>query len=135
MNFPRPLPSPNPLTAPYWQAALKGELQLPRCAACGKFHFYPRAACPHCGSRELQWQVVSGKGEVYSFTVVHRAPSKGFEAMVPYVVAVVALHEGPHMMTRVIGVQPDAVRVGLKVQVEFEAQDEHTSLPVFRPQT
>ena len=76
---------------------------------------------------------MSGRGEVYSFTVVHRAPSKGFEALVPYVVAVVALEEGPHLMTRLTHVEPDAVRIGLRVQVAFEKQDEETVLPVFRP--
>ena len=134
MIFPRPLPSPNALTAPYWQAAHQGELKLPCCEACAKFHFYPRSVCPHCGSTQLAWQAVSGKGEVYSFTVVHRAPSKGFEALVPYVVAVVALAEGPHLMTRLTQVQPDAVRIGMPLQVEFEKQDEETTLPVFQPE-
>jgi uncharacterized OB-fold protein len=133
MMFPRPLPSPNALTERYWNAAARGELQLPRCDACGKFHFYPRTACPHCGSRQLQWQTVSGRGEVHSFTVVHRAPSKGFESLVPYVVAVVALAEGPHLMTRLTNVQPDAVRIGMPLQVVFEKQDELTTLPVFEP--
>ncbi len=133
MSFPRPLPSPNALTAPYWQAAHQGELKLPRCEACAKFHFYPRATCPHCGSSALNWQAVSGKGEVYSFTVVYRAPSKGFEGQVPYVVAVVALAEGPHLMTRLIAVQPDNVRIGLPVEVVFEKQDDDTTLPVFQP--
>ncbi len=133
MSFPRPLPSPNPLTAPYWQAAAQGVLKLPRCEACGKFHFYPRAHCPHCGSDRLAWNAVSGKGEVYSYTVVHRAPSKGFEEQVPYVVAVVALEEGPHLMTRLVQVSVDAARIGLKVAVEFDKQDEDTALPVFRP--
>lgn len=133
MTFPRPLPSPNALTEPYWQAAQKGELKLPRCEACAQFHFYPRSACPHCGSRQLAWQRVSGKGEVYSFTVVQRAPSKGFSELVPYVVAVVALAEGPHLMTRLARVAPDAVSIGMPVEVEFEQQDEQTKLPVFRP--
>ena len=132
--FPRPLPSPNPLTAPYWQAAHQHELKLPRCEACAKFHFYPRSACPHCGSTLLSWQAVSGMGEVYSYTVVHRAPSKGFEALVPYVVAVVALAEGPHLMTRLTQVQAEAVHIGMRVQVEFEKQDDETTLPVFRPE-
>lgn len=131
----RPLPSPNALTERYWQAAALGELQLPRCQACGRFHAYPRAACPHCGSAQLTWQPVSGRGEVYSFTVVHRAPSKGFESLVPYVVAVVALAEGPHLMTRMTQVQPQAVRIGMPVQVAFEKQDELTTLPVFLPLT
>ena len=133
MSFPRPLPSPNPLTEPYWQAAHQRELKLPRCEACAKFHFYPRSACPHCGSTKLAWHKVSGKGEVYSFTVVHRAPSKGFAEQVPYVVAVVTLAEGPHLMTRLTQVKPDAVKIGMQVEVDFERQDEETTLPVFRP--
>ena len=133
MIFPRPLPSPNALTEPYWQAAHQRELKLPRCESCTKFHFYPRSACPHCGSTALAWQAVSGKGEVYSYTVVHRAPSQGFAEQVPYVVAVVALDEGPHLMTRLIQVQAEAVYIGLRVQVEFEKQDDETTLSVFRP--
>ena len=134
MNLPlRPLPSPNPLTAPYWQAALQGEFKLPRCEDCGRFHFYPRAVCPHCGSAKLAWHKASGHGEVYSYTVVNRAPSKGFEALVPYVVAVVALDEGPHLMTRLIDVDPNAVRIGLKVTVTFDAVADDVNLPVFRP--
>lgn len=132
MLFPRPLPSPNPLTEPYWQAAHQRELKLPCCDACAKFHFYPRSTCPHCGASKLIWRAVSGEGEVYSYTVVHRAPSKGFAEHVPYVVAVVALKEGPHMMTRLIQVQPDAVRIGMRVQAEFEKQDDEITLPVFR---
>ena len=134
MIFPRPLPAPNALTEPYWQAAHQRELKLPRCESCTKFHFYPRSACPHCGSTALAWQAVSGRGEVYSYTVVYRAPSKGFAEQVPYVVAVVALAEGPHLMTRLIQVQPEAVHIGLRVQVDFEKQDDETTLPVFRPE-
>jgi len=65
--------------------------------------------------------------------VVHRAPSKGFAEQVPYVVAVVTLAEGPHLMTRLTQVKPDAVKIGMQVEVDFERQDEETTLPVFRP--
>jgi len=133
MTFPRPLPSPNALTEPYWQAAQQHQFKLPRCEACTKFHFYPRSTCPHCGSTQLAWHNVSGKGEVYSYTVVHRAPSKGFTEQVPYIVAVVALDEGPHLMTRLTQTDPGAVRIGLRVEVDFEQQDEEITLPVFCP--
>ena len=136
MNSPTiqtPLPSPNALTAPYWQAAKQGQLKLPRCEDCGQFHFYPRSACPHCRSQKLTWQAVSGKGVVYSYTIVHRAPSKGFESEVPYVVAVVALDEGTHLMTRVIDLAPDAVKVGLRVTVAFQDKAEDIALPMFKP--
>ena len=66
--------------------------------------------------------------------MVHRAPSKGFAELVPYVVAVVALAEGPHLMTRLTQVQPDAVKIGMRVQVDFERQDDETTLPVFLPE-
>ena len=132
MNFPRPLPSPNPLTAPYWQAAKQHQLKLPHCEDCGRFHFYPRSTCPHCRSQKLAWQAVSGKGNIYSFTVVHRAPSKGFEGEVPYVVAVVALDEGPHLMTRVVPPAADAVKIGMRVSVAFEDKADDIALPVFQ---
>lgn len=127
-----PLPSPNPLTEPYWQAAHQRQLKLPRCEACTKFHFYPRSACPHCGCRNLSWHAVSGNGEVYSYTVVYRAPSKSFAPEVPYVVAVVALDEGPHLMTRLTQIAPDDVRIGLRVTVDFRRMDDETTLPLFR---
>ena len=132
MNVLTPLPSPNALTAPYWQAAKQHQLKLPRCEDCGKFHFYPRSSCPHCRSQKLAWQAVSGKGNIYSFTVVHRAPSKGFEGEVPYVVAVVALDEGPHLMTRVVDVSADAVKIGMRVRVAFEDKADDIAMPVFK---
>ncbi|HEV7801491.1 MAG TPA: OB-fold domain-containing protein, partial [Burkholderiales bacterium] len=95
----RPIPVPDAATAPYWSAANEGRLVLPRCTACSRWHFYPRALCPYCSSDKLEWQSASGRGEVYSYTVVHRAPSPAFAAEVPYVVAIVELEEGPHLMT------------------------------------
>ena len=128
----RIVPVPNALTAPYWQAAREHRFVLPRCCACARFHFYPRSLCPHCRSPELAWQEASGAGEVYSYTVVHRAPSPTFAQAAPYVVAIIALREGPHMMTRLAGVEPAAARIGLPVKVDFDDIDETHTLPVFR---
>jgi uncharacterized OB-fold protein len=135
MNTPvNPLPAPDPATHEYWEAAKKGELHMPKCTDCGKFHFYPRTLCPHCGSVKLDWQRCSGRGVVYSFTVVHRAPSPAFESDVPYVVAVIALEEGPHLMSSVINMAPDAVRIGQAVQVSFkDTGNGEVMLPVFEP--
>jgi uncharacterized OB-fold protein len=129
----RPLPSADPGTAPYWEGAGQHKLLLPRCAACGEVHFYPRSLCPHCGSDELHWIEACGRGRVYSFTVVHRPPSPAFKARVPYVVAVVALEEGPHLMTNIGGCAPDRVHIDMPVQVAWEdVAPEHT-LPYFVP--
>ncbi|MBI1966095.1 MAG: Zn-ribbon domain-containing OB-fold protein [Betaproteobacteria bacterium] len=124
---------PDPLTAPYWAAARERRLALPYCTDCGRHHFYPRSICPHCSSARIEWVAASGRGEVYSFTVVHRAPSPAFAAAVPYVVAIVALEEGPHLMTNIIGCAPDAVRIGMRVRVTFRATGGDVTLPVFEP--
>jgi len=127
----RPLPAPDPATAPYWAAACGHRLSLPRCEACGEFHFYPRPLCPHCGSPRLAWTDVSGKGTIYSLTVVQRAPSPAFADMVPYVVAIVALDEGPHLMSNIIGCPADAVRIGMPVRATFLDIGAEASLPLF----
>jgi uncharacterized OB-fold protein len=133
MSIERPSPSPDPLTAPYWEAAVERKLRLPRCRACEKWHFYPRSLCPHCGSADLEWRDAEGCGEVFSFSVIHRAPSPAFAADVPYVVAIVSLAEGPHLMTNIVGCAPGSVRIGMPVAVDFKVLDDGASLPVFRP--
>ncbi len=126
----RALPDPDLLTAPYWEHAARGVFALPRCEACGRRHFYPRDACPFCGSARIAWESASGRGEVYSFSVVHRAPSAEFKAEVPYVLAIVATEEGPHLFSRIVGVAPDRVTIGMKVKVKMEGG----SPPVFEPE-
>jgi len=128
----RPVPVPDALTAPYWEAARAHRFALPRCEECGRFHFYPRSLCPYCYSPRLAWTQASGRGTVYSFSVIHRAPSPAFAADVPYIVATVALEEGPHLMTNVVNCAPDNVRIGMPVTVDFlDLGDE--ALPVFKP--
>lgn len=128
----RPLPVPDALTRPYWEAAKAHRFVLPRCEACEAWHFYPRSVCPHCGSAAISWSAASGRGTIYSATQVQRAPSPAFEHAVPYVVAVVALEEGPHVMSTVVGCDPSAVMIGMPVNVDFQDFGEAT-LPVFRP--
>jgi uncharacterized OB-fold protein len=129
----RPLPVPDAATAPYWDAAREHRLVMPKCNDCGAFHFYPRTLCPHCSSAQLEWTLCSGRAEVYSYTVVHRAPGPAFAAEVPYVVATVKLHEGPHLMTRIRGCAPEAVRIGMAVRVAFDDASAEITLPVFEP--
>lgn len=130
----KPQPQPDPATREYWDAAKRGELRVPKCADCGRYHFYPRTLCPHCGSVNLEWRLCSGRGVVYSHTVVHRAPSPAFERDVPYVVAVIELEEGPHLMSTIVGLPPGEVRIGQRVRVRFQpAGEEGAVLPVFEP--
>jgi uncharacterized OB-fold protein len=133
MNEERPLPVPDPLTAPFWQGARAHRLRLPRCQDCAQVHFYPRSVCPHCASARLEWVDASGKGTLYSFTVVQRAPSPAFKDKLPYVVGIVALDEGPHLMTNIAGCAPADVRVGMPVEVAWEDFDPAATLPYFVP--
>lgn len=130
MTEPKPAPSIDPGSAPYWQALSEGRLIVKSCAGCGQSHFYPRELCPHCHSDQLSWIEASGRGEIYSFTVCHRPAGAAFAAETPYVVALVSLDEGPRMMTRIAG-DPTAVRIGRRVKVRFERQSEELTLPFF----
>ena len=81
----------NPLSShQYWESLRAQGFSLPQCQTCKEFHFYLRPACPACGSLDIQAVVTSGRGNVYSFSIVYRAPSPAFEKDVPYVVAIVA---------------------------------------------
>ena len=125
----KPYPVPDAETAPFWDAVAAGRLDLQRCRSCRRHVFYPRSLCPHCGGLDLEWVTVSGRGTVYSFTVVHRAPAE-FQAEAPYVVALVELEEGVRMLTRLIDVEPSAVRVAMPVEVTLRGEPR---LPYFRP--
>jgi uncharacterized OB-fold protein len=129
-----PLPVPTPETRPFWEAARRHELCLQRCRTCGRHVFYPRVACPHCFGRDLEWQRVSGRGTLHTFTVVHRG-QREFPLPTPYVIAVVELDEGPRLMTNLVGIAADAakVHIGMPVEVVFEDVSAEIALPRFRP--
>jgi hypothetical protein len=129
----RPLPQPNPATSPYWNGARQHRLMLPKCTQCSRVHFYPKAICPHCSADTFEWIEPAGRGTIHSFTIVKRAPSPAFEAQVPYVVAIVALDEGPCLMSNVVSCDPGAVRIGDKVKVSFLDVTDEDTLPVFEP--
>ena len=127
----KPLPKPSPTSRPFWEAARRHELQIQRCAACRNYIYYPRNRCPKCFSDHLSWERVSGRGKVYSYTVVRRASSRAF-GDAPYVLAIVELAEGPRMTTNVVA-PPDKVRVEMPVQVFFDDVTPETTLVKFKP--
>lgn len=127
-----PLPRPYQDTAPYWAAAREGRFVLQRCRACGRHQFYPRGVCSHCLASDLAWVEASGQGVVHSFTVNHRAPHPGFQGKTPFVLALVDLAEGPRMMTNIVDCDPETVRIGMAVEVCFEAVTDEVTLPMFR---
>ena len=127
------LPSISALTRPYWDAAAQGRSILPRCKACGKHFFRPELACTHCFSTEWEWVPASGRGTLYSYSIVHKAPAPGFA--VPLVLAVVELDEGPCVWSNVVGCEHADLRIGMALQVRFEEVARGIHLPRFEPIT
>ncbi len=132
-SYKKPIPAPDRVTAPFWEASKQGRLLIQRCPNCGARQFYPQSSCRRCLSCDLEWVEAKGKGSIYSYTVIHRAPSRPFEPDVPYTVALVDLDEGCRMMSNIVDVSPEAVRVGMRVEVLFDAITPEISLPRFRP--
>ena len=126
-------PKPTPETAPYWEAANRGELQIQQCNVCSRLYFYPRTACPHCGSTDVTWVTVSGRGRLHTYLINHR-PAPGFEDAAPYAIAVVELEEGPRMMANIVGVSntPEELELDMPLEVRFEPRGEQM-VPVFTP--
>jgi len=113
-------PTPGGADQQYRQALAQGHFQIQRCTACNQAVFYPRMICPHCGASALQWETPSGRGTVYSTTVVRRKAEAGGD----YNVALIDLEEGVRMMSRVEGIAPDAVRIGMPVRAEVRQQQD-----------
>lgn len=129
---PRPAPLPDPESAPYWAAAAEGRLVVQHCGRCGAHQLYPRPFCLSCRG-PVEWIEASGRGTVYSFTVIRQNYSRPFRDWIPYVVALVDLEEGPRMMTNVVGIDPDDVQVGMAVTARFERVSDEAGLVLFEP--
>jgi uncharacterized OB-fold protein len=129
----RPVPTPTTETRPYWEGCARGELLIQQCGACGHRQFFPRLYCSRCMDERVEWIKASGRATVVSFTIVRRPVSPAFAAKVPYIVALVKLEEGPTMMTNIVGCAPEAIAIGMALEVTFERMSEEIWLPKFRP--
>jgi uncharacterized OB-fold protein len=133
MTKPRALPVPTPETQHFWEGCKAGELRLQRCRSCREAYFPPRPFCPRCGGRDIELFTASGKATLYSYVINFRPrPDMGTE---PHSIAVVALDEGPRMMTNVVNCPqtPEALQLDMELRVLFEKQSEEISLPLFEP--
>ena len=130
--LPAPAPERTPETEPFWSATRDGRLLLQHCGACGTVAWFPRAVCLACQSTDLEWRPASGRGTVYSFTVVHQGLG-AYRDVVPFVVGYVELEEGPRVLTNIVGCEPGAVHIGQTVVVQFDDTGDGSALYRFRP--
>ena len=129
----KPIPMQMDCADTYWEKAKQEQFVLPYCTICKSFFFYPRKWCPKCFSLDPGWKEASGKGRVYSFSVVYHAPFESYAAEVPYVLAIIELEEGPRMMTNVVDCNVKDVKIGMPVKVTFEERANGFKLPQFKP--
>ena len=130
---PVPVPLNVEFTRPFWEAAKRHELVMPRCKRCWHMFFYPREQCPLCFSAELEWVKVSGRGRLYTYTVVRRPANPAFNDDVPYVFALVELEEGPRMVSNVVECAIEAVKIDMPLVAVFDDVTPEWTLVKFRP--
>jgi uncharacterized OB-fold protein len=133
-NSPKPLPAIDDLTRPFWHAAALHRLVIQHCQECNYFNHPPRPLCDACLSQHLEFVPVSGRGTVYSYTVMHQPNIAGFEKEVPYINVLVELDEQPRLfMVSYLPIsEREKIRIGGRVEVTFEKIDDEVTLPQFR---
>ena len=121
-----------PTSLPFWRAAAEHRLVVQRCTACGHTQLPPAPICSECRGFELDWQEVSGCGEVYTYTIVHRPVAGGMT--LPFVIAVIALEGsgGLRMISNLVDVDPEDIAIGMPVEVAWEDMSEEFAVPRFR---
>jgi uncharacterized protein len=126
-----PVGAPSALTRPYWDACARGSLVYLRCDGCGLILERPATLCGGCLGRSLTWTPSSGRGSLYSWTVVWRPQHPSFH--VPYAPAIVAMDEGWWHIAAVVGCEPSGLTAGMRLAVEFHPASEDITLPYYRP--
>ena len=130
----KPRPLIDDLTRPFWEAAREHRLVIQRCQECGHFNHPPRPVCNACHSAALAFEPVSGRGSIYSFSVMYQPNVTGFGDELPYLNILVELEEQPQLflVSNLPEAQREQVRIGGRVEVCFEDVDAELTLPKFR---
>lgn len=132
-DYRKPLPRVTPDNRPFWEAARRHELRLPRCLKC-RILWYPLGpVCPECFSERCEWARLSGRGKISSWVVFHKAYFPEFAADIPYNVVQVELEEGPRLLANLVGIANDRIEIGMPVEVLFDDVTPDITLPRFRP--
>ena len=126
------IPTPDMETQPFWDGCKEGKFLVRHCNVCNEDHFYPRPFCPKCWGDDVEWKEATGRGTLYTYSIVVQNDLPPFNERVPYVAAVVELEEGPRVMTNIEGTPHDELRVGMPVTVGFRPLDDEITSAIFR---
>ena len=127
-----PVPLPTLDDQEFWEGCNREELVIQQCSDCGELRHLPRPMCPECHSMNYQWPVMSGKGVVHSFTVIHNPAHPALRDQVPYNVVLVELDEGPRVVSNIVGIPNEDIQVGMRVLVFFAEVEPGLKLPKFK---
>ena len=127
----RPLPELTPWNQSYWLGGSVGELRIQRCPECSQYQHPPMVQCPRCPNASLEYPAVSGRGHVYTFSVLRYPYRAGLR--LPIVMALIELieQEGLHVGATIVDCAPEDVRIGREVIVDFEPAGQGIYVPVF----
>lgn len=133
MSYNKPLPKINSDVKPFWDGCKNRELKFQKCQACGHVRWPASIICPKCYKKETEWVISRGHGTIYTYSVYHTAYHTGFINEIPYVVAIVELDEGPHLLTNIIDCNPQEIKIGMDVTVVWDDVTPEITLPKFKP--
>jgi len=128
----KPLPQPDAISGPYWQAAAEGRLLIQECPKCGNRQWYPRALCTKCGA-DPEWLETAGRGTLHTFTIVRQNGARPFRDELPYAVGMVELDEGPMIFGGITDCPVDDVHIGMALEVHFLKATDDVGIPYWRP--
>ena len=128
----KPIPAITPDMHDFFEGARAGRLMVQKCDSCGTLRFPAHDLCSKCNSTASRWVPVSGRGEVFSFNIMHQLYHPGFAKEVPYAVVMVELEEGCKFVSNLLGVKPHEIKCGMPVEVAFEKLNDEVSMPKFR---
>ena len=117
VQYKKPLPVPDNDTKEFWEGCKRHELLIQRCENCRSYRYPPSPICPQCFSMNTEWERGSGKGEVYTFSVVRVPLAPEWEPDIPYVISVIQLDEGVRMVSNIVGCKPEDVKIGMKLNL------------------
>lgn len=132
-GYQKPVPVPDEASLPFFQGAREHRLMIQRCTDCGTAHWPVKSRCPVCLGAEIVWVQASGKGTLYTFSLVHQVAHPGFASEVPYPLAEIDLREGLRVISTIVNCSHADLRIGMPLEVTFEDISDEISLPKFRP--
>jgi len=103
-------------TSKFWKGLEEGKVYATKCLKCGMLHFPPVADCGVCGSSEVEWKELDGRGKIVTFTQVFVKPAS-FSEESSYIVAIARLREGVKALAWLTGIEREDVKVGMKVKL------------------